>query len=52
MMIDVLMLAGVREKPARRYAASAMQLQKEHPTFIEAYGRGGIVTAANGPPNP
>ena len=49
MMVDALTLAGVRERTARDYALSAVKHERANPTFIEVYGRGKIVTAANGP---
>ena len=49
MLVDALMLAGVRKDTAQGYAASVMKREKNDPTFIEVYGRGGIVSASNGP---
>ena len=49
MMVDALTLAGVRERTARDYALSAVKHERTNLTFIEIYGRGNIVTAANGP---
>ena len=49
MLIDALMLAGVRKEHAQGYAASVMKLEKNAPTVVEVYGRGGIVSASNGP---
>jgi len=40
MVVDALVLAGVREHDARDVAC-------EDPTLMEMYGRGKIVTAAN-----
>ena len=48
MLIDALMLAGVRKEHAQGCAASVVKLEKNYPTFIEIYGRGGIVSASNG----
>ena len=50
MMVDALTLAGVRERTARDDALSAVKHERANPTFIEVYGRGNIVTAANAPP--
>ena len=51
MLIDALVLAGVRERTAHEYASAVMELEKTSPTFIEVYGRGNVVAAANGPRN-
>lgn len=40
MMVDALMLAGVRKEHAQQFAASAVKLERNNPTFIEVYGRG------------
>ena len=48
-MINALTLAGVRKRTAREYASAAVRHERDNPTFIEVFGRGNIVTAANGP---
>ena len=49
MMVNAITLAGVRERTARDDAPSAARHERANPTFIEVYGRGNIVIAANGP---
>ena len=47
MIVDALIVAGVRKGDAKSYAKKVMKHNKSD--FIEIYGRGAIVDAANGP---